>query len=616
MKIAMRIGYNRYYCDENFNEHIEFIKKNIATIDEITLFAEFCHYGYWDEAFTQKNTEVLKRRIREYKKAGVKSVGINILNTRGHTHDGWEVLPKTELQHIVYSGGGEDLSCLCFSNEAFDAYITKRYAAYAKTGADFIWLDDDLSPGGGRSGCMCNGCIEKFNKAYGYTFCREDLVKKRGEDTVVKKAWESFNGERLKHLVSLLAKTVRDTAPNVKVGFMSIDDSYESVQACKAEMCRPGGGFYDERKPIDVFAKGISTQAQVLSYPDFVNDIQYEYEAFNYQTLDKSLHISELETTLALMNGCNGALYNNDIFYDRQGFLDMLAGSKKKWAALTERTQGLGFAGVFCRGSAMGTLMQIGIPLTLDLDNAVCCFVDGAAWNLFEDEMVKKIIHKGVMTDGRGLEILTERGFGAYLGGSVKQAYASSMAERFANHPLCGAYQNHYRDTFMNFTYYIENSGNAYELAPAAGAETVSNLETITHEKLGCSLYVYEGENRFAVDGYFFPNSAKTHAKKAQITNVLDWISHGKLPVRTPETIKLIPAVRADAQGNMTVMLTNASLDHTGKFEFEVRSGKELFVIGQDGQLEPVAQRKEGGSILVTVDNIDRWDYILLTNMQ
>ena len=35
MKKALRIGYNRYYCDENFKEHLEFVKKNLANIDEI-----------------------------------------------------------------------------------------------------------------------------------------------------------------------------------------------------------------------------------------------------------------------------------------------------------------------------------------------------------------------------------------------------------------------------------------------------------------------------------------------------------------------------------------------------------------------------------------------------
>jgi len=619
VKKALRIGYNRYYCDENFREHIAFVKKNIASIDEITLFAEFCHYGYWDEEFTKKNTEILTKRIQQYREAGVKSVGINILNTRGHTCDGWEVLPKTDLQHIVYISGGQDLSCLCFSNEAFEAYITKRYAAYAKTGADFIWMDDDLSPGGGRTGCLCDACIEKFNKTYGYTFSRDALVKERGENQTIKNAWMDFHSGRIRHLVSLIAKTIRETAPNVKVGFMSIDDSHDEVLACKADMCRPGGGFYDERTPLDVFSKCLNVQAQVLSYPDDVRDIQYEYEAFNYQTLDKSIHMTELETSLALMSGCNGVLYNNDIFYDRQPLLDMLASSGKKWDALTCRNEKLKPAGVFLAGPAAHSLNQVGIPITFDLDNAVACFIQGESWNRFDDKKIEKILAKGVMTDGRGLELLTERGFGAACGGKVKKAYESGMAERFAKHPLSGKYQDHYRDAFMNFVYYHNNTGSAYELEPSENGEVVSNMETITHQKLGCSLYIYEGSNgaRFAADGYFFPNSIRTFGKKEQLGNVLDWISKKKLPVRIEnETIKVMPTVRSDSQGNMTVMLTNASMDATGSFTCELRSDREVYAIGRDGELTLMKQKRQGESVVVTIDNLERWEYILLTNMQ
>lgn len=618
MKKALRIGYNRYYCDENFAEHLAFVKRNIAYIDEITLFAEYCHYGYWDAEFTKTNTEILTRRIRQYREAGVKSVGINILNTRGHTNDGWSVLPHADLQYEVDSNGNEHPGCLCFANDAFEAYITERYAAYAKTGADFIWHDDDIRRGNGMRGCMCDGCIEKFNRAYGYNLTRQELVEQWSTNHSLVSSWQEFQNKLLIRLVQILEKAVHDVDPKIKIGYMSFFNDPSVLRSSGAVMCRPGGGFYDERTPMEVFSKCANVQSQVMSYPPYISDIQYEYEAFNYQSLDKSMHMTELETTLALMSGCNGVLYNNDIFYDRQPLLDMLASCGKKWDALTQRNKDLQPVGVLAVGSAAMSLNQIGIPIAYRLDNAVCCFVQGDCWGRYDDETVKQILRKGVFTDGLGLEILTKRGFGDFCGGKVKKAYPSGMAERFADHAFCGKYKGHYRDAFMNFTYYHNNTGNAYELEPAQNAQVVSDLEVITHQKLGCSLYVYEGENsaRFAADGYFFPNSIRTYGKKEQLTNVLDWISCGKLPVKTPETVKLIPTVRADAQGNMTVMLTNASLDHTGKFEVEVRSDKELFLIGQDGQLKPVAQRKEGGSIFVTVGNIDRWDYILLTNMR
>lgn len=619
MKKALRIGYNRYYCDENFNEHLAFIRKNIAHIDEIALFAEYCHYGYWDEEFTKKNTEILTQRIQQYREAGVKSVGINILNTRGHTADGWDVLPRANLQYEVDSNGKEHPGCLCFANEAFEDYITKRYAAYAATGADFIWHDDDIHSGNGLRGCMCDGCIAKFNEAYNHTFTRPELVSQINSNPQIRSAWSEFQNGLLIRLVHILEKAIHDVNPAIKIGYMSFFNGPQVLRESGAVMCRPGGGFYDERTPLDVFSKCWNVHAQTQSYPAYITDIQYEYEAFNYQTLDKSIHMTELETTLALMSGCNGVLYNNDIFYDRQPLLDMLATCGKKWDALTERNKKLKPAGVLAVGAGDLSLNQIGIPIIYNLNDAVACFIQGDSWNRYDNETVEAILKKGAFTDGRGLEVLVERGFGPACGGKVKKAYASGMAERFADQPLCGKYKGHYRDAFMNFTYYHNNTGYAYELEPATGAQVVSNLETITHKSLGCSLYVYENAcgTRFAADGYFFPNSIRTHGKKEQLGNVLDWISKGRLPVRVEnETIKVMPTVQADSEGNMTVMLTNASLDSTGSFTCELRSEKEVYAICNDGTLKWMPQEKRGNATVVTIDNLDRWDYILLTNMK
>ncbi len=619
MKKAFRIGYNRYYCDENFSEHIEFIKKNIAVIDEVTLFAEFSHYGYWDEAFTMQNTTLLQKRIAEYRKAGVKSVGINLLDTRGHLEEGWGALPKTDLQHEVNTEGVASKCVLCHANEEFEEYISKRYAAYAKTGADFIWMDDDLRFGNNGLGCLCDECIRKFNQTYAYDFDRVQLLAKIKTDTACKKAWFTYQDALLRRLVEVIKKAVKEANPTVKIGIMSIRPEPELSVVSEADMGRPGGGFYDDRTPIEIFTKAVKVQMQASSYPERITDIQYEYEAFNYQSLDKSLHISELETSLALMSGCNGVLYNNDIFYDRQPFMDMIAKSAKKWDALTERNEKLKPWGVYCGN--YGTCVKLneaGIPVSDNLDFAVCCFIEGDTWNELDDETIRKIFAKGVMADGKGLANLCEKGYASLCGGTVKAAYPSGMAERFSNHVLCGKYKNHYRDAFMNFSYYINNSGEAYELQPSEQAEIVSHLETIAHEKVGCSLFVYEDKQgaRFAADGYFFKNSIKTYAKKDQMVNVLDWISGGKLPVKTKETIKIVPTVRRDEAGNMTVMLINASFDKTGAFACEIRNDKQFWILDQSGALRPVEQTVKNGNTTVTIDNIDGWSYVLLTNME
>ena len=40
MKKAFRISNDRYFSDKEFEKHIEFVKKNIDTIDEAAIFFE------------------------------------------------------------------------------------------------------------------------------------------------------------------------------------------------------------------------------------------------------------------------------------------------------------------------------------------------------------------------------------------------------------------------------------------------------------------------------------------------------------------------------------------------------------------------------------------------
>ena len=617
MKKILRVGYNRYYCDENFNEHITYIKRNLPLIDEVTLFAEFSHYGYWDDAFVAENTAILKKRIATYRELGIKSVGVNLLDTRGHIEEGWDVFPKTDLPHEVDANGVASKCILCVGNTEYEAYISKRYAAYANIGADFIWIDDDLRLGNGGLGCMCDSCISGFNTENGFAYNRTELNEKIRTDRAFKQLWLAFQNRALNRAAQVIQNAIKEANPDIKIGLMTIKPEPQLTVSSGAVMVRPGGGFYDDRTPLDLFLKIMHVQKQTENFPKQITDIQYEYEAFNYQSLNRSMHLSELESTLALMSGCNGVLYNNDIFYDRQSLLDMIAKSAKKWDALTARNEKLRPAGVYCHDHSTAKMLnEAGIPITFDLNSAVCCFLEGNVLEYLDAETIEKMLSKGMMTDGKGLKILCEKGFTDVCGGTIKNAYDNGMAERFADHPLCGNYKNHYRDACMNFEYYIHNSGLAYELNPSAQAETVSYLETITHKKVGCSFYIYEEKVRFATDGYLFRNSANTYAKKEQLVNVLDWVSKEKLPVKTKETIKIMPTVKADAAGNMTIMLINASFDKTGSFECEIRNDKKFYILGEDGNLQPIQQTAKNDNTVVTVDNIDGWSYVLLTNME
>ena len=609
MKKALRIGYNKYYREDNFKEHLEYIKKNLEVIDEITLYSEFGHVGYWDLDWSRNNAEILKDRIARYREVGVKSVGINILNTIGHVEEGWDVFPKTDLQYVVFADGSVSKAKLCIANQAYLDYVSARYSLYANTGTDFIWMDDDIRP----TNCLCDSCIARFNKSQNTNYSRDELAGLLNTDTAVKKAWMDLYYDDFITLVKTINKAVKSVDSNIKIGYMSIggNDVVEWMEASGAEKGRPGGGFYDDRTPLAVFNKCLYLQVAKEIYPKQMTDIQYEYEACNYQPLNRSVHFTELESTLALMNGCNGVLYSNDSFYDRQSLTDMLASSAKKWEVLTNANSGLKPAGVYCEGFSARTLCELGIPYTFNFDNAAVVFATGDGLSRLDDEKIKDFLTKGLLTDGKGVEILCDRGFNEAIGGKVNKVYDNGMAERFTDHPLNGEYANYYRDVYMNFVYYINNTGCAYSFTPAEDSEIISNLETITHNELDCSFYI-AGNNKFAADGYLFPNSLNTTAKRTQLTNVIDRISGEKLPILLECNTKIMPCVNSNSDGDMTIMLTNACFDESGTIKCTVRNDKDFYIISDSGELVPAMQN---GNV-ITIENIKPWDYVLLTNIK
>ncbi len=622
MNKILRIGYNRYYSDAVFEEHLEFIKKNVDKIDGIVVFAEFSHYGYWSLEYSAENAALLKKRIAAYREAGVKRIGINLLCIVGHTEESWEVLPRAPFQYMVNYDGTESRSCLCPSTDEFVDYVSKRLALYAAAGADEVWIDDDLritNHGVVRDFCYCPKCIERFNRDNGTSFTRKELVSALAKDKTVKKSWDKFKYDVMIRVFDAVKKGVHSISKDVKIGFMAcdLDIKPEWLTACNASIARPGGGFWGDESPIEMFDKVFKVQRQIKLFPDNVADIQYEYESFPYEWMQRSQKISELESSLVLMSGCNGILFSGDIFNDKQATVDMIEKNTKKWDVLNAYNEGCKPIGVFCASPENSTrLGELSIPTTPYLENACAAMVLGDEFDAFTDAQIEAILDKNLLTDGKGLEILHTRGFGDRLGGKVASVRNSGMAQRFGDDELNGEYKNYYRDVFMNFVFGSYGLDSfAYELAPSEKAKAVSYLERVTHQPDGVSAYKYEenGKKIFC-DGYLFLEKAKTNAKRAQLINVLNWLSDGKLPIKVNKAAKVIPIVTSNGDGVLNIMLSNASFDATGEFEIEISCADTFSLITDDGTLAGAKQRTENGKTVLTLENIEAWGYVLLTN--
>lgn len=619
MEKILRIGYNRYYNDEVFASHIEFIKKNASSLDGVLIFAEFSHYGYWSLEYSAENAALLKKRIAAYREAGIKRIGINLLCTVGHTEESWDVLPRSPYQYAVNYDGTQSLSCLCPSNDEFLDYVKKRYALYAETGADELWLDDDLrliNHGVALDVCYCPKCLARFNSENGTFFTREQLVLALLNDEKVKMAWDKFKNDTMCRVFTAIKEGIRKVNADIDIGFMAcdLDIKTEWVSSCGAKFARPGGGFWGDEHPIELFDKMFKVQRQIKIFPESVEQNLYEYESFPYEWIQRSDCISEIESALSLISGCDGVIYSPDIFNDKQSCIDMIAKNAKKWDTLAAVNKKCTPCGVYCVSPENARYLgEVGIPTTPYLEKACAVMMLGDEWSAYTDAEIKSILDKNVYTDGKGLEILHKRGFGHLCGGAVAAVKNSGMAQRFSDDELNGEYKNYYRDVFMNFFYGMNSF--AYELKPSKDSQTVAYLEAVTHTNVGISAYKYENNGRkFFCDGYPFLDRAKTNAKIEQLINVFEWLSNGTLPVVIKKAVKVIPVTASDGNGGLNIMLTNASYDATGEIEIEINTDKEIALIDENGNALSVNQRKDSGNVFVTVDNLNPWSYVLLTN--
>ena len=131
MKKALRISHNSWFSDENFERNIKLVRENVDAIDEITLFTNPTHQGYWTLEREKATAELLKKRIKSYRDAGIKRVGLNILSTLGHNEDGTTIAPKADLQYIMNIDGATSGACLCPSDDRFAPYVYEKYSYYS-----------------------------------------------------------------------------------------------------------------------------------------------------------------------------------------------------------------------------------------------------------------------------------------------------------------------------------------------------------------------------------------------------------------------------------------------------------------------------------------------------
>ncbi len=559
---TLRLATDVWKSDEEFERLLELLKKHRSVIDRISIFNSDCHTPLRLE-MQKESIELLAKRIQTFHEMGF-SAGINVLATVGHHPQFLDTSLQANYTHMTNQDGEECKGSYCMNDRRYlQEYLKPLYLILLSANPDFIWLDDDVRynhyPIG--TGCYCDGCIEKFNKDYGFDFTREALTERLSDknETELRKKWLSHQSDKVENLLGFVADTVYSHNDKVKLGLMSGERYFEGfrfegwARALSANgrhkiMWRPGGGAYNDFDFREFTLKSIEIGRQVANLPDYVDEIQSEVESFPYQMLKKSGRSTAIESMLYLACGANGTTWNilpgyggaqepvmlaENIFEEIEksfNFMQKLSsnfisntayGIHDGWSINGQATADKSFFSDY--GGAFADTMTefelMGLPHAYNFKAAACYLLKGRQPLAFSDEEIMHMLSNGVYMDTEALEILRKRGYGEYLGFECGKNAPADLSEVYANHPLNVAIVGKSRSCFAVFS--GERVTDTLIVPP--GGEVLCSLRNENGEEIAsCTMGLYKNKlgGTVIVSGYYPWNDLMDSQKSKQIKNI------------------------------------------------------------------------------------------------
>ncbi|MFC1451721.1 hypothetical protein ACFLSJ_00065 [Verrucomicrobiota bacterium] len=658
LRLSWRIGLHMSRPDDAFESLRELLLKHRNVVDEVAFFETISHHLYLPLEFFRENADVFRRRIATLKSDGIPSVGINVLTTIGHVNEGWDVFDPLPFQAMIGHDGAVSKSCACPNTPEMRDYVAAKYALFAGINPDFIWVDDDIrmQNHGVGYGCFCPTCLDIFSKTTGKSFDRESLVKELDspEGGASRQAWVEQNARSIESLLAHVERAIHDVNPDIRTGLMTagvewttysgqaFDRWFPALKACKA---RPGGGFYSDERPIDMFHKALSTARQCVLLPDDVSDRQYELENFPYSSLDKAVTTVVNECTLALAAGCNGVAFNalgmwepNDrTFNEKEPLMRRVAQARPFWEAFVAHAADHPLSGLWpawhsrlLAGRAIeegegwldwspfheiampNLLGRLGLPVCAERPgNGVV--LSGHVAEVFGDEELRQMLAGPVLMDAFALEILTQRGLEDLCGVRLAGWLDNGVAERLTDDPLNGSLAGQLRDIRAEF--WNDAFMKSARLEPRGeGVRVLSVLETYLGERRGPCVTAFENAlgGRVVVMGH--SPWRFLGAKREQIMNVADWAMRGRLPVRIPENVPVIPMVRLSPdRAHGVVVLLHTGLDPIECMTVAVRAPETPVCLSGPGRRPvPLEACGEQHCWSVKLRDVEPWQVLAL----
>jgi len=659
MRLSWRIADGQYGTDEQFARVLSFLEEHRASgggpaFREINMGFETKGSAYPDEATMRERAAFLSERIERLHAVGVRSVGITMGWTLGHGDGTWGMKRPERFRAGVGHDGRVSTSCPCPSDEAYRDYVATKYAWAARSGPDFIDVDDDTraSHHGPTYPCFCEGCLARFSERFpGQSWSREELVAllNASEGGELREAWIEHNVTLLEELFARIGQAVREVDSDIQLGYMSVGPGHSTysgqdyarwMTALGATRGRPGWGYYTDERPRDMLFKAMEVGRQARGYPSDVTYVSYEMESYPHVPLDKSNAAMVAECTLAIMEGCNDLAYAFTSHFP--GRLDdytpaarAISAHRKMWEELSRRVDGLEVAGLWpafhdrlmARRTVRdgegwfweqgpydlrraGRWQELGIVTSSESAWACGTLLAGRLAEAFSDDELRSMLAEGVILDGPALSVLWERGLGYLTGVRPGAVVDDAVYERATDDPWNEGHEGDGRNAL------ISSANPCVLLEPLdSSVRILSRALWFDDRDAGPCVTAYENElgGRVAVTTYAPWSRLGWSWKLNQMQRLAEWIAKNELPLSIQEAVRLAPFVRMSQDGSRFVAaLLNNSLDPTGPVTVRIKASPSWVRQLKPSGYEPIGWKREESGIVVWLKNVAPWDVMLL----
>ncbi len=627
---------------ESFEESLEALLKMPGACDEIWLSVNF----QWSTSEIGQYAIKLSPYIKKIKAAGIRVVLETA--TLGHAADGQGNYPYEKL---VGSDGYQATSAYCPGGENFRKHMVEAITMFAALKPYAIYFDDDFrldNRGPATFGCFCQNCVNEFNTKYGTSYTSATVAKAIVTDLGVREKYIAMNKKHLADLAGAMAEAAVKAHKDIYIGLENcyhnnylgddINEIYEAIHNAtgKAVFTRPGGYFYHDLEPLELFDKVLNNSWATSLLPDYVEIRRHESENANHTVMGKSLGGTLVEATIALAYGCNSLSFSmcqsgNEPIATREAMWQAFIDYRDFWQDMiddqtTADGEATGVAGLrlayfgdmwklVVKGDSATRMfwatpkkesgrdvIEVGLPITYEDDFSSAYLLHPDIVDSLTDDNIKFLLTQNVYTDGATIDKLIKRGFGDQLPTTTVSKHVSETYTDHAANGNCagltGMLDGKFGASGVSGRIFSMKS-NCEALAYVTGTKNVSSV--LIKTKAG-STWIADGLDLWA--------SIMNGVRRSRMSIVAQYLSGDMLPARLESDDRIALIVRAEKDGTfVSATLQNITVGDSYPIVVAVKAPKDAkFVFSRPKMADVVCSSEyKDGEHFVTVPSLAAW---------